>query len=464
MSRKNPENTDIQKALGNQTGQLTGYPRIMSLIHGSGIVYSLLRDLDLSDPRLDELDLLVFPESRDKFIELMAQEGFVLRKTLPKKAVYAAYRDRKLLLLDVHFAFIQDGWEYMSLEGVAERLQSTPQGYNALSREDQLLHYFFHNLIGKKHLQEKHLPLVQMLLAYPLDKAYLQSKLISPRILNIFQDFCDNPPQYSENREYAKKRTETLLAEFKRHNVPYYERKKQHQRQAGVQFAFLGVDGAGKSTTIEYVQRILAEAGKLKVHFVYMGPWGYVQSPLLRLIYKLKFFPHHEDWGAEMRKKWRGESVRHSYPVIVLKWLANQVKGTVYYLAVYQEMWYRHLKSVRPFLKRGYIVLCDRYVYDLRYIYKKRPIRQFRFLRWAVCKFFPKPDKVVFVWNDPDQIIARKPQLNKSEIIQFQEFYRKVLRDVPTLAMQSNRSPMDVADDVVQEIMKMYLQPDRSSD
>ena len=330
MSTMNSENTDIQKASLNAAKQLSGYQRVVALIHRAGIVYSLLRDLDLSDPRLDELDLLVFPESREKFIALIEQEGFVRRKTLPKKAVYAAYRDRKLLLLDVHFAFIQDGWEYMSLEGVAERLQTTPQGYNSLSREDQLLHYFFHNLIGKKHLQEKHLPLVQMLLAYPLDKAYLQSKLVSPRIVRIFEDFCDNPPQFSENREYAKKRTETLLQEFKLHKVPYYERSKQQQRQSGVQFAFLGVDGAGKSTTTEYVQRILAEAGKLKVHFVYMGPWGYVQSPLLRLVYKLKLFPHHEDWGEEMRKKRRGEPVQHSYPVMLVKWLANQIKGTKY--------------------------------------------------------------------------------------------------------------------------------------
>jgi thymidylate kinase len=464
MSTTDYEYSDMSNISINTGEQLTGYQKVVTMLHRAGIVYSLLRDLDLSDPKMDELDLLIFPESREKFTALIKQEGFVLRKTLPKKAVYAAYRDRKLVLLDVHFAFIQNGWEYMSMEGIAERLQTTPQGFYALSREDQLLHYFFHNLIGKMHLQKKHLPMVQMLLAYPLDKEYIQSKLVSSRIGHIFEDFCENPPKYCENRDYAKKRTNILLSELKKQKVPYYQSPKVQQKKAGVQFVFLGVDGAGKSTTIEYVQRILAEAGKLKVHFVYMGPWGYIQSPLLRLIYKLKFFPHHENWGVEIRKKWHGQSVKYGYPAMLLKWIANQIKGTIYYLAVYQEMWYRHLKLVRPFLKRGCIVLCDRYIYDLRYIYKKRPIRQFGFLRWAICKFFPKPDKVVFVWNDPDQIIARKPQLNKSEIILFQEFYREVLRQVPTLALQSNRSPMDIADEVVQEIMKIYLRPDHSGD
>jgi thymidylate kinase len=233
--------------------------------------------------------------------------------------------------------------------------------------------------------------------------------------------------------------------------------KKKRNHKRGVHIAFIGVDGAGKSTTVEKVQAMLAQAGKIKFHSVYMGPWGQIRSPLFKKVYEYKLFPPREDWGALIRQKLSGQPVSHSLPRMALKWFSGTLKGWAYYLGVYQEMWFRFLTEVRPNLQNGRVVLSDRYIYDLRYIYKTRPISSFRIWRWFVSRFFPKPDRVVFIWNTAEDIISRKPQLGAAEINLFQDTYRKVLADKPTMEMRSDRPPEVIAGDIVRMIMNIYL-------
>lgn len=434
----------------------TTYADVIEALQARGVRYSLLRDRDLAAPKLDELDLLVWPEDREAFVEVLTSQGFVLRNDAPGKAVYAKFDSEsgRLFLLDIHFALIQNGLEYLPLRGVADRLRQTPEGYCILSAEDELLHLFFHNLIGKQQLQEKHLPLVEACLAAPLDEEYLRGRIESPEIREIFRQFRQNPAVFVGDRGGAKAAARKIVQSLQNTRAGDGLQK----RKRGVHFAFLGVDGAGKSTTVEHVQKLLAAAGKIKYEFVYMGPWGYVHSPVLKKIYDWKLFPHKEDWASLIRQKISGKKVPQSLPVMLIKWLSGTLKGWIYYAGVYFEMWYRYLKEVRPNLQKGRIVLSDRYVYDLRYIYKKRPIRQFRIWRWLVCRCFPAPDRVVFIWNTAADIIARKPQLGAAEIDLFQEYYRRALAGIPTLELRSDRPPEELAREIVAEIMQIYLQ------
>ncbi len=436
----------------------TIYADMMDALQAGGIRYSLLRDRDLSAPDLEELDLLVWPQDRSKFAKVAHSQEFVLRNQGPGKAVYARF-DResgRLFLLDVHFALIQNGLEYLPLQGVAERLRQTPEGYPILSVEDELLHLFFHNLIGKQRLQEKHLPRVRSCLAAPPDEVFLNRRISSPEIREIFRQFCDAPEAFATDSALARQAARRIVQVLGKSGA-VRSGGAFRKRKRGVHFAFLGVDGAGKSTTVEHVQKLLAAAGKIKYEFVYMGPWGYVRSPVLKKVYDWKLFPHKEDWAARIRQKLAGKKVPQSLPLLLIKWLSGTLKGWIYYAAVYFEMWYRYLKEVRPNLRKGRIVLSDRYVYDLRYIYKKRPIHPFRIWRWLVCRFFPAPDRAVLIWNTAEDIIARKPQLGAAEIELFQEYYRRALTGIPTLELRSDRPPEELARQIVAEIMQIYL-------
>ncbi len=437
----------------------TTYTTVVEALNRRSVRYSLLRDRELDSPVLDELDLLVWPEDREKFIFAIRELGFSLRNDAPGKEVYANFEHGRLFLLDVHYAFIQNGFKYLEMNGLHERLHETPEGFKKLPPEDELLHLFFHNLVGKKHLQEKHLGMVNACLAESLDENYLKNRVESPELWAIFQKFCANPEAFVSDKAMEKQAAAQIreILEKSGANQLSDVPKRQNKPKRGVHFAFLGVDGAGKSTTVEHVQKLLEHAGKIKYEFVYMGPWGYVRSPILKKIYALKLFPSKENWAATFWQKLSGKKVKTSLPKILQKWLSGLVKGWIYYAGVYFEMWYRYLREVRPNVHKGRIVLSDRYVYDLRYIYKKRPITQFKLFRWFVCKFFPAPDRVVFIWNSAEDIIARKPQLGAEEINLFQEYYRKTFVGKPVLELRSDRPPEELAREIVEEIMRIYL-------
>ncbi len=441
------------------------YFQIASQLNRAGIQYSLLRDTNLGDGNLDELDLLIWPDHKNRFTKLIQGIGFVLLKSgIPGKAVYGCLSGEKFLLLDVHFALIQNGLKYLPLNGLADRLETTADGFKKLSAEDELLHLFYHNLIGKHHLQQKHLSIVKELIAATPDIAYLKNCIPNTRLQEIFYDFLRTPESFFSDKNYASQKSREVRGILTRQSFKnargafsFNFLRKWHFSRRGIHFAFLGVDGAGKSTLVETVQQQLSGLGKIKYRFVYMGPWGYIRSPFLKPVYRLKLFPPKEDWATILHNKLTGKGKKYSLLTIIQKLITGTLKGWVYYFAVYLEQWYRYLREIRPRLKKGQIILSDRYTYDLRYIYKKRPIKPFKFWRWFVCRFFPQPDRVIFVFNDAEDIIARKPQLNAGEINLFQTYYRKVLARYNTLEIKSDQPPEVLAQLVVREIVKLYL-------
>ncbi len=442
------------------------YRELLQRLSEKGVRYSLLRDTLPEAPELHELDILVWPEHRREFVAAAQELGFVVRKTgIPGKEVLAAFDGENLRLVDVHYAFIQEGLVYLSLPEALARLRKTPEGHSILSREDELLHLFYHNLLGKNHLQEKHLPRVRELLSPLPDLAYLKQRVPRANIWNCFEQFILHPETFSKDRKLAGKSAREIRRALMLRSPAnwlrwFYNRRlrKRLHRRRGVHFAFMGVDGAGKSTIIRAVQQQLEQAGAIKFYTVYMGPWGQIRSPFMRLYKKLRLTPPEEDWLGRLREKLQGREKEYSLLLLLKKLLSGKIQGWLYYLAIYLEFWYRYFREVRPRLRKGAIVLSDRYIYDLKYIYKDRPVEQFKWLRGLVCLLYPRPDRVVYLQNDPDTIVRRKPQLNAGQIRQFQGFYRQALAAYPVLDVLTDRPPEALARQVVSAIMEKYLQ------
>jgi hypothetical protein len=319
------------------------YRELINYLNQREIRCCLLRDTDLETADLDELDLLVWPQDRRKFEVVMHELEFVPRKSgIPRKEVFACFDGDKLRLLDVHYAFIQDGIIYMPLAGVYFRVIKTAQSCKTLSPEDQLLHLFYHNLIGKKHLQAKHLPRVKELLGGRPDISYMFSRIEDSRIRPIFERFLKNPQQFTEDPEEAGRAAQKIrrILTFRSPaNLlrSYYNRnlKRLFYRRWGVHFAFMGVDGAGKSTIIKAVQDRLQNAGKIKFYRVYMGPWGEIRSPLFRWFRKFKLGLPREDWLQKLQQKLKGREKKFSLFVIIYKLASGKVQGWLYYLFLY---------------------------------------------------------------------------------------------------------------------------------
>jgi len=441
------------------------FVELLDALTAGSVRYRILRNAEELDDDLVELDLLVWPADREAFRRVAAERGFKqLGIRIPRKEIHVLISDCRLLSLDVHYGFVQQGLEYQGLKSVEDRVRITPLGHNALTHEDQLLHLFFHSLVGKGQLQEKHLALVEELLRASTDRGFLRAQLPGRCERDWFDQFCANPRAFVGESERTRRAARELTSSLRRasfgnawNSLRFRHLDRWIHSKRGVHIAFVGVDGSGKTTTQETVKRLLAKNRTPRCRENYMGPWGHVRSAVLRQVYKLKLFPPRENWYRILRERIKGSESRSLW-LILRKLLYGTVKGTLYYLAVYYELWCRYLREIRPGLRKRAIVLSDRYICDLRYIYKKRQIHNFALLRAFVCRFFPRPDLLVFLYNDPAIIAGRKDQLSEKQIAEMQDSYRLALAGYPVLECVTDRPPEELARAIVQQILSRYVE------
>lgn len=92
-----------------------------------------------------------------------------------------------------------------------------------------------------------------------------------------------------------------------------------------------------------------------------------------------------------------------------------------YYAAEYGVRWFR---DVRPHVRRGTVVICDRYVFDLR----ESPWPGSRAAVWAE-RLLPRPDVLVLPDAPDAEIHARKPERPADEQAAQQARFRALLAD-----------------------------------
>lgn len=422
------------------------------------IKYTLLRVDDIESFEENELDILIWPTHISEFVNIMQRMNFVCWKSrrFLKKEVYASFQSGQLYLVDVHYALIQNGIQYLDLNGIFERLCLLDNKYPVLSREDQLLHYFYHNILGKDHIQSKHIKPVNKLIRSGPDNDYLRKKINDKTIYAVFDTFIKEPESFQEKSNKvlnaAQLIEKRLLAQSYKNTIRVFYRKfifPKVNRKRGVHFSLLGVDGAGKSSLIDALKQNLDQTKGIKYKIVYMGPWGHSRSRFHKWFKRKQItLPKEASVSASSKRSFFDKLKLSS----ILKMFKSNIKATIYYGSVYGELWYRYISEIRPELKKGRIVLSDRYIYDLRYIYKKRVVQNYRLLRYLVCWLFPSPDKIIFLYNDPDIIFQRKPQLNKAEIELYQKLYINTLQKYTPMLLKTDRSPDELSSEVLEEV------------
>jgi thymidylate kinase len=106
--------------------------------------------------------------------------------------------------------------------------------------------------------------------------------------------------------------------------------------------------------------------------------------------------------------------------------------------------WAGYLKSVRPALKRGLLIVGDRWMYG--YIVQPDAMKFHgpdRLAR-AVLRLLPRPDLIVNLTAPPNVIRARKQELTLSQIEQ--ELVAWTSLRMPNLkTLDATRSPQDIA-------------------
>lgn len=211
-------------------------------------------------------------------------------------------------------------------------------------------------------------------------------------------------------------------------------------RRRGALIAFVGPDGAGKSTLIEEIDRFL-RASAIPVHHAYFG----VRGALLPTKRWLRA-------AHVARRAAQGDSERPSAPVRSQLGRLAVFLGTCHSLV---DQWLRWAVNVRPALARARFVLADRYLYDA--VAAPAPFGLDVVLGRLVCSLAPRPDLVVVLTDDAERIHARKPELTVEEIRRQMSRYRSLIAGpAPCRVVEGGTSAAERATALLPHVFDAY--------
>ena len=394
------------------------FPALLQSLSAAGIGHVLLRDHPEA-PGIRDLDLLIDRTRLADVVRLAAEIGFAEvppRRINPGKRVLRLERDGDGYIIDLHERLIHRGVEYLDAHLVLSRGRRR-DGHGVPSPEDELLTLLMHNVLGKGAVQEKHLARLRWLLAQPLDEPYIAQHLGSFGIADLVRDarrdfeaLAADPALVEDYRRRLLRRLQrSRVANVVRATLVRLDRVRRtwFGGRRGAVVAFVGPDGCGKSSITSALREEFRRAG-VPTEIVYLGPWGQHVLPLHGLVRRFNLRPYQpkRSGGAEAPVRRDG----------VVRRGVDAVKGTVFFLLLAVELWFRYLRFVLPKRLRGRLVLADRYIYDIMIGYKNRRLIGHGRLRAWLCRLYPKPDVTILLDAAPEVIHARKAQFDVDDL------------------------------------------------
>lgn len=413
--------------------KITSYGALLKELHRRGLVYALLRDHP-DKPGMRDLDLVIDLAQRQAFVACCEQNGFRLLKSgrsNPGKLVMLCWNEAGPQIIDVHERMIYQGYEYLNVKTVLARRRQEGQ-YYFLSYEDELLALLFHNILGKGEIQQKHRGRLEELLRLRLDEDYLAAHLREFGLQEILSRARKDFINLREDAKAVKRLRRAALRALRFKPASNAARRvrmflfgfweKWLGPRRGALIVFVGPDGCGKSSITSALRREFRSA-TITTDIVYLGPWGQYKLPFIKILNAL----HIKPYRPEDKAKYRNRKIELKTPGAFSRFWRD-VKGRTFYLALAAELWFRYVVLVLPKLRRGRIVLADRYVYDILIGYKNRPMDYFNGIRQWICRTYPQPDLVVLLDAAPEIIHARKPQFNVPQLVDIRQRYQELGR------------------------------------
>ncbi len=425
------------------------YLKLLDRLHNAGIAYAIIRDDPLAEKPLAELDLLIDPAFCRSFAAVAREHGFSQIRDgylNPGKKVFLYYHGKRPALLDVHEKMIFRCLEFLDVKNL---LQNRVQrgGYFFLSGEDYFLALLLHNILAKNEIQQKHRVVLLQLQQKKCDESRIESRLEKFGLLSVYRqiipDFaaaCDDPAIVRQWRKQVRKilrrqpvnLLRLLRLRFRLLKTRFWGKKR------GLIIAFIGPDGAGKSSIIAALRQKLKQQG-LSTKVAYMGPWGGSILKLRKIFFWLNPSPYRSDYKDFYAGKRKDKPCRLKG---LQKWKFN-FRCAVYYFFLLMEMKTRWIVRVLPALRRGQIVLADRYIYDILTGYKNRPMDYQQGIRKRICKKYPRPDIGVLLQCEPEIIFSRKSQLSHAQLEHSQQVYKEIAESFHFQILETSASIED---------------------
>jgi thymidylate kinase len=325
-----------------------------------------------------------------------------------------AFRKRALILRsgpDAWHGLAIDAFEEIRFRGAALLLAPAPEalslahprGFRALEPGIAATLAILKDLLHGRDLPQRHLAAAREAFLGRRDALALAFEPIGTRAFAILARICLlSPTGAALAHERRRLRRAVMGRSFRMDPAGHVRRRLCHQASRlrriaappGLALAFIGPDGAGKSTLIAAIEPVLSEATHGAIECRHLRPGLLPALGRFRRAGKSgdTADPHGTRPGGLL-----GSLLR-------LGWLAAD-----YLLG--------HWLIVRPRLARGpAFVVFDRYAHDLVLDPRRLCIALPAWLRAWTFACLPRPDLTIAVVADPSSILARKPELPGGEV------------------------------------------------
>ena len=382
---------------------------IFNSFNNKGIPYCVLRNYERYPEEMGgDMDILVLPEFAEKIdaaVQKIADDvggrvwdycGEKDASRMPR-AIFRIEKGEKIevVRLDFLFKIEQFGFEYIDVSFAIENRRSF-KNFFVPDKETEFLHILIHGMFQWEALyQDRYAKKLREFLeeggGIPKEqiRRLLTSFPASSIIKGLEEKRTDRIFTHRQINKFLFFAKNGLL--FKR-VIPYFLRKLKKIlktfRFSGNFVVILGPDGVGKSTTAVLVNELLNAFGLTSSH--------------LHLGFRPVFLPQRQKFGL-------GE------PKIKNK---ASVRDVLRYCYHFLDYWLAYYFRIRPRLVKKETIIAERYFYDyILHPSRKGPNVNKKLAWWTFRLFMPKPTACVLLTNDPEEILKRRQELTKEEIV-----------------------------------------------
>jgi thymidylate kinase len=430
---------------------------IFAFLNRAGIRYVVLRNYDsLPDRMIDgDIDVLVDPQAITVVTNRLRDMDFVItEEAYPHYfALHFQKASGEWLKLDLVTDLYYGRKFRLPINGnYREWVLGRRQPFRSFFKpapEDEIVHLLLHSLLDKGFFKTDYQNRIHDLLTDNIHRSHLK------RILDDLwgRSRGDYIISLLQNRKFGalereKKRLvwniiKDLSPRAIYEAISTFGTKVLHRvfGRKGLLIAFLGPDGSGKTT----LALSLASNSIFPSRYVYMGADNYI-LPTSHLIERISRGLRREQNAPKMTEE----------KIPILKSLLRYLKETIKLCHDMAEFTARYLFRSYRFYRKGYLVINDRYIYDL--LLDRERFARHQIIQKVILKILPEPDLLLLLETSTRTMHQRKGEHSLETLESMRQGYHSLKKHFPNLqTIETDNSVTSSLNEIIGSLWKPYL-------